>query len=105
MEQHYSDDNFWSKIYAVFKKAGSYVIELALTLYYTLIDSETPATAKTAIIGALGYFIFPFDVIPDFLPGGYTDDIGLLLGVISLVSEYIKTEHKQKAKEKIEELF
>ena len=49
-------------------KAGKEVIEKALILYYCLQDDDTPAWAKTTIIGALGYFISPIDAIPDLVP-------------------------------------
>ena len=38
--------------------------------YYTLTSpsSQAPAWAKAVIIGALRYFILPFDAIPDIIP-------------------------------------
>ncbi len=39
-------------------------LEPALTVYYALIDSDTPLWAKGFIVGALGYFVTPFDAFP-----------------------------------------
>ena len=50
-------------------------------------------TAKALITGALGYFISPLDAIPDLISGvGYTDDIGGLTSVITMVAIHIKKE-------------
>jgi uncharacterized membrane protein YkvA (DUF1232 family) len=55
---------------------GREVIEKALWLYYAAQQPNTPLWAKTAIYGALGYFISPIDAIPDITPViGYADDL------------------------------
>ena len=102
---NYSEKGFWNKVKSVCKAAGKKVIETALVLYYCLIDSDTPMWAKTVIIGALGYFISPIDAIPDFLPGGYTDDIGVLLGALAAIGSSIKGQHWEMAKEQLKEWF
>lgn len=61
----YSDDGFWEKAKDYAKVAGENVLEPALKMYYAALDAETPAWAKAAIVGALGYFISPIDAIPD----------------------------------------
>lgn len=59
------------------KKAGSSVLYAVLLLYFTLQKPKVLVKAKTTIIGALGYFILPLDLIPDIALGvGYTDDLG-----------------------------
>lgn len=53
------------------------------------------------IIGALGYFILPLDLIPDFAAGvGFTDDLGALGLALIQVAMYIDEDVKLKAKEK-----
>lgn len=102
----YSDSSFWGKIKKYAKKAGSSVVEMSLQMYFALQDSETPVWAKAIIIGALGYFISPVDVIPDAIPVvGYTDDLGVLTGAVAAVAAHIKPEHKRLAKEKLENWF
>ena len=57
------------------------------------------------IIGALGYLIFPADAIPDLLPGGLTDDAGVLTAVVSLLACCSDPEVEAAAKAKASEWF
>lgn len=102
----YSEDSFWEKVKNFAIKAGKEVIDTALTLYYCLLDGDTPMWAKSVIIGALGYFINPIDAIPDITPiVGFTDDLGVLAAALASVAMHIKEEHKQNAKNKLTEWF
>lgn len=77
-----------------------------LLLYYTLQKPEVPAKTKAIIIGALGYFILPLDLIPDLAAGvGYTDDLGALGLALLQVAMYIDDDIKTQAKEKLTEWF
>lgn len=108
-QQHsaaYSDQAFWHKVKRFARKAGLAVLEPAMQMYYALQDTDTPAWAKATIVGALGYFIFPLDLIPDVLPGvGYSDDLGVLVAALSVVSAHIKDAHKAMAAEKMRTWF
>lgn len=104
-KDEYSEESFWDKVKNVAKKAGRKVIVTALTLYYCMKDQDTPYWAKGAIIGMLGYFIMPIDIIPDILPGGYVDDLGVFIYGMTAITAYIKQEHKDMAKEKASEWF
>ena len=102
----YKESSFWGKIKTNAIDAGKDVIEKALTLYYCLLDADTPVWAKTVIVGALGYFIVPIDAIPDFTPVvGYSDDLGALVSALAIVMAHIKPEHKTKAQEKLKDWF
>lgn len=69
-----------------------------MILFFCMRDSETPAWAKSVIVGALGYLIFPMDFIPDTILGaGFTDDWSVILGAIATVAAHIKGEHKDRA--------
>ncbi|WP_423802578.1 YkvA family protein [Neobacillus sp. SAB-20_R2A] len=104
--ENYSDDKFWDKLKKFAKKAGSSVVYAVLLLYYTLQKPEVPAKAKAIIIGALGYFILPLDLIPDVAVGvGYTDDLGALGVALLQVAMYIDEDIKNKAKEKLKDWF
>lgn len=57
---------------------------------------------KATIIGALGYFICPLDVISDVIPvAGYTDDAG----VLAMCAIYIDADVEEKAKNKVNAIF
>ena len=101
----YNENSFWNKIKTVFKSAGREVIEKALWLYYAAQDPKVPLAAKTTIYTALAYFILPVDLIPDFLPMGYTDDFGVLITAVSTVSMYITEDVKQKANDTLRQWF
>lgn len=93
----YSDKGFWDKLVSFAKSAGKEVIEKALWLYYAAQDPETPTLTKGMIYGTLGYFISPIDAIPDFIPGGYTDDLGILAVAVVSLTLYITEDIKAKA--------
>ena len=104
----YSEEGFWKKVGKVGKSVP--FLRDALAMFFCLLDSTTPVWAKGVIIAALGYFIFPLDVIPDFLfpldvipdflfPIGYTDDAAIVATALIAVRMLIKEEHWQKADE------
>lgn len=105
-EKNYSDQGFWDKVLAFAKTAGRDVIEKALWLYYAAQSPDTPAWARTVIYGALGYFIFPIDAIPDPMPvAGYADDLGVLVAAVSTVAVYINDEVKALAARELNDWF
>jgi len=105
-EKDYDDGSFWKKVKKYAVKAGREVIEKALQLYYALQNKDTPLWAKSVIIGALGYFISPIDIIPDAIPViGYADDLGVLTAAIATVSTYITPEIKTNASNKLVDWF
>lgn len=105
-EKHYSDSNFWDKVKSVTKKAGEELIYNALLLYYVLQSPTTPMEHKALIIGTLGYFILPIDLISDFLPiVGFTDDASALIATIKVVKKNITSEIKEQARNRSNEIF
>jgi len=105
-EKEYTDDSFWDKLSNNALKAGREVVLNALTLYYCLLDEDTPYKSKAVIIGALGYFIVPLDAIPDFTPlVGYGDDLGAIMLALGTVAIHIKPEHRTLAEKQLKKLF
>ena len=87
-------------------KASKKIAYAVLLLYYTLQKDNVPLKAKAVIIGAIGYFITPIDVIPDFLPFvGYTDDFGALMMALATVYMYIDIDVKNKGRNQLESWF
>lgn len=102
----YTESGFKNKLIRYAQIAGREVVEKALWLYYASRSPETPAWAKTAIYGALGYFISIIDAVPDFTPIiGYADDLGVLVAALATVTAYVTPEVKTKASEKLRQWF
>jgi uncharacterized membrane protein YkvA (DUF1232 family) len=98
----YNEKSLFNKFKTAAQKAGIIVVYASLVLYYTLQDAEIPLWAKSTIVGALGYFISPIDVIPDFTPlVGFSDDFGVLVLAIAAVYMYINEEAQERARRKL----
>ena len=105
-EKHYDDNAFWAKLQKFARKAGIKVTYAALLLYYVLKSPETSGKDRAKIIGALGYFILPIDLIPDFIPiAGYTDDLAALVWGVYCVIKSITPDVKAQAAAKLHEWF
>jgi len=102
----YSEDSFWKKLKAMAGKAGIKVVYVALLLYYMLVDQAVDLKSKVTIVAALGYFIFPFDILPDLIPViGFTDDLSVLMFALSVVKGKINETHRLKARNMMEIWF
>ena len=105
-QKHYSDKGLLEKISGVFKKAGLKIIYYVLLLYYVLKDEDTPTQQKLIIIGALGYFILPVDLVPDFIPvAGFADDATALLACLKAVASNVTPKIKAQATQKLSDWF
>jgi len=91
-----SDQDLLNKIATVPGKAGCLVIQTAVTLYVLLTDTAVPMWAKISIVAALGYFISPIDAIPDFLPGGYVDDLGVMSLLLGQLDVFVDAEGSKR---------
>src|SRR6201988_3642203 len=70
-----------------------------LAAYYCAFDRNTPRHVQAALLGAIAYFILPFDFVPDILPVlGFTDDAAVLATAIRLVAVHITPEHRDAAR-------
>jgi uncharacterized membrane protein YkvA (DUF1232 family) len=88
---------FWIKFKQVLAKLP--FAEDLLAAYYCAFDRETPRHVQVALLGALAYFILPFDFVPDMLPVlGFTDDAAVLATAIRMVASNITAEHREAAR-------
>src|SRR2546429_5995764 len=88
---------FWTKLKQVVAKLP--FAEDLLAAYYCAFDRETPRHVQAALLGAIAYFILPFDFVPDMLPIlGFTDDAAVLATAIRMVSSHITSEHREAAR-------
>jgi uncharacterized membrane protein YkvA (DUF1232 family) len=88
---------FWIK----FKKVVSKLpfAEELLAAYYCAFDKQTPRHVQASLLGAIAYFILPFDFVPDMLPIlGFTDDAAILATAIRIVASHITPEHREAAR-------
>jgi uncharacterized membrane protein YkvA (DUF1232 family) len=79
--------------------------EDVLTAYYCAFDRGTPTYVRLALLGALAYFIDPFDLMPDVLPIiGLTDDAAVIGAATKLVFDQIKPEHRDAARDALKRM-
>jgi uncharacterized membrane protein YkvA (DUF1232 family) len=99
-EKAYVRRGFWAKARRV--AAALPFAEDLLAAYFCAFDRETPRHVQVALIGALAYFVLPFDFIPDMMPVlGFTDDAAVLATALRMVSTHIRPEHHAAAKQAI----
>jgi uncharacterized membrane protein YkvA (DUF1232 family) len=88
---------FWSKA----KRLGAALpfAEDLLAAYYCAFDRDTPLQVKAVLVGAIAYFVLPFDAVPDVLPLiGFTDDAAVLATAMKLVATNISPVHRAAAR-------
>jgi len=88
---------FWTK----FKRVMAHLpfAEELLAAYYCAFDKETPRHVQLSLLGAIAYFILPFDFVPDMLPVlGFTDDAAVLATALRMVASHITPDHRAAAR-------
>ena len=89
---HYDESQFWKLVRTIGNKLP--FIRNMLAMFFCMKDPSTPVWVKGMILGALGYFVLPIDLIPDFAPiVGYIDDAGVIAVVFATIHLQIKEEH------------
>ena len=101
---NYSENRLLSKLSRAVHWANAKIIYAALVLYYVLRNNKVSTADKSKIIGALGYFILPTDMVFDFIPMvGYTDDLAALMWALHAVKRNLTPEIKAQARLKLGE--
>ena len=105
--KHFSESWLWKRLINNAKSIGIGVIYPVLLLFYAFKRKDTPGWAKKVITGALGYFLLPFDLIPDPLIPiiGFTDDIIILSVAMMVVTAYIDINVVEQARAKLTDWF
>ena len=94
---------FWKKLRGA--SARIPFAEDALAAYYCAFDRQTPLAVRATLLGALAYFILPFDVIPDYLPLiGFTDDAAVLATALRLIAAHMQPAHREAARSMLAKL-
>jgi uncharacterized membrane protein YkvA (DUF1232 family) len=88
---------FWLKLKRI---AGRLPFtEELLAAYYCAFDRDTPRHVQISLMGALAYFVLPFDIVPDMLPMlGFADDATVLATAIRMVASHIRPDHRAAAR-------
>src|SRR6201996_2343631 len=95
---------FWIKLKRVVAQIP--FAEDLLSAYYCAFDRQTPRHVQAALLGAIAYFILPFDFIPDMLPVlGFTDDAAVLATAIRLVASHITPDHREAARAHLQRML
>lgn len=88
---------FWRKLKRLAVKLP--FAEDLLAAYYCAFDRQTPRHVQAALLGAIAYFVLPFDFVPDVLPVlGFTDDAAVLATALRLVASHINEDHRAAAR-------
>jgi uncharacterized membrane protein YkvA (DUF1232 family) len=94
---------FWIKLKRVVSQLP--FAEDLLAAYYCAFDRQTPRHVQATLLGAIAYFILPFDFIPDMMPLlGFTDDAAILATAIRLVASHITEDHRVAARAALDRL-
>ena len=89
---------FWPKLKRVARQVP--FLEDLVAAYYAMRDPMTPLQSRAALAFGLLYFLWMFDIIPDFLGVvGFADDGTVLTTILVQVGSAITEEHRRQAKE------
>ncbi len=95
--KHYNEKRLFRKLKIISGKISTVVLFYILILFNLISDKSVPIKTRVIFIAALGYLIFPSDLIADFIPGlGFTDDAALIAYAISTATEYVTPDLKER---------
>ncbi|EJK84494.1 DUF1232 domain-containing protein [Agrobacterium sp. SHOUNA12C] len=89
-----------SKFWPTLRKAARYIpfSRDVVAAFYCALDSQTPTRVRGILLAALGYFVMPIDIIPDFFAViGFSDDVAVLTLAFSMIKGHIRQEHYDAA--------
>lgn len=88
---------FWAKIKANVGRVP--FMDEVVAVWYCARDPATPPKVKAILLGAVAYFVLPFDIVPDVVAGlGYGDDLAILIAAIRAVRPHITDAHRERAR-------
>lgn len=104
---YYQENALVSKVLKCCRLIGRFGTTQVLTLYYMLQAGEMTMKEKLLLAGALGYFLLPIDLIPDFaMPFiGFTDDLAVTSIVLRILSRHITPSIREKARLRAAAIF
>ena len=101
-QRAYSEKAFEGKLGRFAKKLGREGLRQALQMFYVLRRKDLPGKTRALILGSLGYFILPIDIVPDFIPLlGIGDDLSLIAAAFVAAKMYVDDDVRAKADAKL----
>ncbi|MEF0943284.1 YkvA family protein [Rhizobium sp. BR 362] len=89
-----------SKFWPTLRKAARYIpfSRDVVAAFYCALDPQTPTRVRGILLAALGYFVMPVDIIPDFFAViGFSDDVAVLTLAFGMIQSHIRQEHYDAA--------
>ena len=105
-EKYFSESELWQKIGKFGKSIGATVLYPVFLLFNLLKSGDINLKEKAMIIGTLGYFILPLDLLPDAIAGmGFADDVAALTATVTALASCITEDIQKEAKEHLRKIF
>ena len=105
-EKYFSESELWQKVGNFGKSLGATVLYPVFLLFNLLKSGDINLKEKAMIIGTLGYFILPVDLLPDAIVGvGYTDDAAALTTAVTALASCITEDIQNESKEQLRKIF
>ena len=94
------------KLEDIGKSIGATVLYPVFLLFNLLKSGDINLKEKAMIIGTLGYFILPVDLLPDAIVGvGYADDAAALTAAVTALASCITEDIQNESKEQLRKIF
>ena len=105
-EKYFSENELLQKIGKLGKSIGATVLYPVFLLFNLLKSVYINLKEKAMIIGTLGYFILPVDLLPDAIVGvGYADDAAALTAAVTALASCITEDIQNESKEQLRKIF
>lgn len=105
-EKYFSESELRQKISKFGKSIGATVLYPVFLLFNLLKSGDINMKEKAMIIGTLGYFILPLDLLPDALVGvGYADDVAALTAAVTALASCITEDIQNESKSQLRKVF
>lgn len=105
-EKYFSENELLQKIGKLGKSIGATVLYPVFLLFNLLKSGDINLKEKAMIIGTLGYFILPVDLLPDAIVGvGYADDAAALTAAVTALASCITEDIQNESKEQLRKIF
>ena len=105
-EKYFSENELLQKIGKLGKSIGATVLYPVFLLFNLLKSGDINLKEKAMIIGTLGYFILPLDLLPDALVGvGYADDVAALTAAVTALASCITEDIQNESKSQLRKVF